>query len=83
MTVKNTGVACGTTYQDALAGAALCGKNNSILLLADDNNKKNPKYKTATKYISGKKADLGKCYIFGGTAAVSDTVFKAFEAVSK
>ena len=83
MTVTNTGVACGTGYQDALAGAALCGKNNSILLLADDNNKNNPKYSTATKYISGKKADLGKCYIFGGEAAVSDTVKATFEAVSK
>ncbi len=82
MTAKDTGVACGTGYQDALTGAALCGKNSSILLLADDNTK-NSKYTTATSIITAQKDNLEKCYIFGGTAAVSETVAKAIEAACK
>ena len=38
MTADNMGVACGTGYWDALAGAALCGKNRSVILLADNSN---------------------------------------------
>ena len=78
MTAANTGVACGTTYQDALTGAALCGKNNSILLLADDN-KSSSKYTTATSIIKAQKDSLSKCYIFGGPSAVSEPVEAAIK----
>ena len=82
MVATDTGVACATSYQDALTGAALCGKNNSILLLAD-NNKSSSKYTSATSIVKAQKANLGKCYIFGGTGAVSDPVKKALEDASK
>ena len=82
MVATDTGVACATTYQDALTGAALCGKNNSILLLAD-NNKSSSKYTTATSIIKAQKANLSKCYIFGGTSAVSDVVAAAINEASK
>ena len=36
MTVRHTGLATGSGYHDALAGAALCGKKNSVLLLVDN-----------------------------------------------
>ena len=72
-------VATGQSYQDALAGAALCGKNNSILVLADDRNSKNVKAVVA----KNKKALQKSCYIFGGDKAVSKTVYNAVLAASK
>ncbi len=78
MGASYTGVATGKTYQDALCGAALCGKNNSILVLADDKNSTN-----VNAVIAKNKATLKGSYIFGGTAAVSDTVANAIAAASK
>ncbi len=79
MTAAHMGVATGRSYHDALVGAALCGKNNSILILADDKNSNN-----AAKVVRPHKADLQKdCYIFGGTMAVSAPVERAVKAVSE
>ena len=79
MTATHLGVATGRSYYDALAGAALCGKKNSVLILADDGNNKN-----VDNVVKPHKADLQEnCYIFGGEKAVSAAVCKAVEAASK
>ena len=77
LTINGMGVATSQNYPDALAGAALCGHNNSVLLLADDKAMKNTSF--PTKY----KADFVIGYVFGGTIAVSDTVMKALQAAVK
>ncbi len=78
MEATYAGVATGKTYQDALCGAALCGKNNSILVLADDKNSTN-----VNGVIAKNKSALKGSYIFGGNAAVSDAVANAIAAASK
>ena len=59
------GVACGTGYWDALTGAALCGKNKSVLVLADDNN-----YSAAVSVMNDYSNEISKGYLFGGTESV-------------
>ncbi len=74
MTAVHAGVATGRSYYDALSGAALCGKNNSILVLADEG------HETAVEKVLAKhKEDLSEkwAYIFGGSAAFSSKALKA------
>ena len=71
MNANKVGVATGKDWYDALAGAALCGKNKSVLLLEDDRNSDNTSFTKANK----KKIAVG--YVFGGPVAVSDTVYNA------
>ena len=79
MSAAHMGVATGRSYYDALAGAALCGKQNSILVLADDKNSNN-----IDKVVKVRKdALVPNCYIFGGKAALSESVEKKLEAASK
>ena len=79
MTAAHMGVATGRSYYDALAGAALCGKMNSVLILADDGNNKN-----VDNVVKVYKDKLEKsCYIFGGTPAVSTSVESKIKAASK
>ena len=77
MTINGMGIATSQNYPDALAGAALCGYNNSVLLLADDKAMQN------TSFPKKYKADFANGYVFGGTLAVSDKVVKALEAAVK
>ncbi len=77
LTINGMGVATSQNYPDALAGAALCGHNKSVLVLADDKAMKN------TSFPKNYKADFSKGYVFGGTLAVSDKVVKALEAAVK
>lgn len=70
MSVSCVGVACGANFPDALSGAALCGKNNSVLVLADASNTSN-----VSDFISSNKASITKGYVFGGEAAVSKGVW--------
>ncbi len=79
MTAAHMGVATGKSYYDALAGAALCGKMNSVLVLADDGNNKN-----VDNVVKVYKNKLEKsCYIFGGTSAVSANVENKIKVASK
>lgn len=71
------GVATSQNYPDALAGVALCGHNNSVLVLADNKAMKN------TSFPKKYKADFVKGYVFGGTLAVSDKVVKTLDAAVK
>ena len=73
MTADNMGVACGTGYWDALAGAALCGKNRSVILLADNSN-----FRNATMLIEQWRPQIAAGYVFGGPVVVQD---RAYECV--
>ena len=77
MTINRLGIATSQNYPDALAGAALCGYNNSVLLLADEKAMQN------TSFPKKYKADFANGYVFGGTSAVSDKVLKALQAAVK
>lgn len=72
------GVATGASYYDALAGAALCGMNNSALVLVDDGYRSN-----IDGFIASNKAGIRNVNIFGGTAAVSDATSQAIAAALK
>ena len=65
LSVEGIGVACGTGYWDALTGAALCGMNGSVLVLADDYN-----YSTAVCIINEYSGTFAQGYLFGGTDSV-------------
>ncbi len=69
MTLDLCAVSSGENFPDALSGGAFVGKNNGILLLAYDGSTQ------AIDAILGENKDaVGKCYIFGGTAAISNTL---------
>ena len=67
VTSKHMYIATGTNYADALTGAVLAAKNNSAVLLV---HKKVPEL--TGDYITAQ--DLKHLTIFGGTAAVDNTV---------
>ena len=69
MKVDNMGVATGTTYHDALTGAALCGKNDAVLLLADGTSRQ-----AAEGFVSPRVEEISQGYIFGGKQSVDDVV---------
>ncbi len=69
MSPNNIGVATSQGFPDALAGAALCGKNNAVLILADDKDTANRTFPSA--YQSAIK----RMYVFGGRYAVGNTTW--------
>ena len=69
LTVANMAFATSQNFPDALAGAALCGRNNSVLLLCDDKAKGNLSF--ATDHAS--QIECG--YVFGGEYAFSKGLF--------
>ena len=73
----NMGVATSQNFPDALAGAAFCGYNRSVLVLADDKAMYNTSFPTAYKHL------IKKGYVFGGPGAVGDKTMKALEAAVK
>ena len=72
MQVDGMGIATGESYYDALAGAALCGKNNAALVLVADNNRT-----TVDSFIGSYAPNVSTAYVFGGPAAVSPDTFNA------
>lgn len=74
MTVEQLGVATGSDYYDALAGAAFCGKNNSALVLVADANRVN-----IDDFIAKKSSSISRLYVFGGPAAVSDATYGSIQ----
>ena len=75
LTANKMGVATSQGYPDALAGAALCGYNNSVLVLADD------KDMTNASFPGPYKAIIKKGYVFGGKLAVGEKTFAALEKI--
>ncbi|MCI1666118.1 MAG: cell wall-binding repeat-containing protein [Atopobiaceae bacterium] len=75
MTVKHMGVATVNGFEDALSGAALCGKSNSILVLVATSDQ------TCVNTIVADNADeIETGYIFGGPGAVSNSTVSNLKA---
>ena len=77
MSANNMGVATGKSFYDALCGAALCGKNNAALVLADSKNSKN------STFASANKNSILQGYVFGGDGAVPNSVYNKFVSATK
>ncbi len=77
MEATHMGVARGDGYHDVVCGAALCGKNNSVIILADDNNKYADIRDTCISgIVDPHRTELQKsCYVFGGIEAISVPVW--------
>lgn len=67
-TLKHVGIATGKSFPDALAGAALCGKGRSLLLLVED--EKSP---TLNRFGADSIIETG--YVLGGKGAVSADLY--------
>ena len=76
MSANNLGVATGWGYADALSGAALCGQNNSIMLLADDGNQT-----TVKGVVKDNKEKISNMFIFGGDKVVGGKAVDALKEV--
>lgn len=70
MGTSSPGLATGMTFYDALTGAGLCGKNNSVLLVASNYNRI-----CLTGFISEQRSQIAGGYVFGGPIAVSPSVY--------
>ncbi len=69
LSADRMGIATSQNYPDALAGAALCGYNGSVLLLADDK-------AIANAFFPADYASyIKRGYVFGGTYAVGVTTW--------
>lgn len=68
------GVATGLTFYDALTGAGLCGTNNSVLVIASNDNRV-----CLTDFISAHRQEITGGYVFGGSIAISDSVYRTLE----
>ena len=77
MTADKMGVASSQNFPDALAGASLCGANNSVLVLADDKAMANGSF--PKEY----NAKIKKAYVFGGESAVGPNTWKALNNSTK
>ena len=64
-------------WKDALAGAALCGKNKSVMLLADKANDGQ-----AEAFVKANKAQINMGYVFGGEKAVPKATMTKLEKAS-
>ena len=71
MSANKAGIASSQNYPDALAGAALCGYNKSVLLLADD------RALTNASFLSNYKWSIDRAYVFGGTSVVGAITWNA------
>ena len=72
LTVENMAFATSQNFPDALGGAALCGKNNSVLLLCDDKAKGND---ANMAFAESNKAGIQTGYVFGGESAFSKGLY--------
>lgn len=66
------GIATGGDYYDALAGAALCGKGDAVIVLVSDDNRV-----CVNGFIGSHAPGINAAYVFGGPAAVSAGTFNA------
>ena len=74
MSASGIGVATAGGYWDALCGAALCGKNNAVMVLADEGHAE-----AIGQVVAPNKTTMAKGYVFGGTAAVAANVLEECE----
>ena len=76
MSANNMAIATGWGYTDALAGAALCGKQNSVMVLADNTNQT-----AINDVVAANKQSIKNYYIFGGTSVVGEGATDALKGV--
>ncbi len=76
MSANNMAIATGWGYTDALAGAALCGKQNSVMVLADNTNQT-----AINDVVAANKNSIKNYYIFGGTSVVGEGATDALKGV--
>ena len=76
MHANNMALATGWGYTDALTGAALCGKNNAVLVLADDSNQT-----TVNGVVALYNDTIEHMYLLGGQNVVGDRVINVLKAV--
>jgi putative cell wall-binding protein/uncharacterized protein YkwD len=67
MTVAHAGLATGAKFYDALAGGALCGHQNSVLVIASTENRS-----AIRGFLARNKSQIVSGNVFGGSAAVSE-----------
>lgn len=72
MKVEKMAVATGVTYYDALAGAALCGRDNSVLVIVSDYNRT-----CLTDFVAKHRGEVSTGRVFGGEIAVSASTWNA------
>jgi putative cell wall-binding protein len=75
-TIDNAAVATGQDFPDALTGAALCGRNSSVLLLADDTDTS-----AINSVIKTNQSNIYTLYLLGGTNVLSSNVEQQINAV--
>ncbi|MBQ3301662.1 MAG: cell wall-binding repeat-containing protein, partial [Eggerthellaceae bacterium] len=78
MTANGIGIATANGYWDALTGSALCGKNASVLVLADVDAQQAVK-----QVVAAEAGQIETGYIFGGERAVGPEVYNACVAATK
>ena len=71
----NLGLADVNQHYDALAGAAFCGKRNSVLLLVKD-----VKSSCLSSYTKGRAKSITTAYVFGGSSSVSENVKETLDS---
>ena len=76
MSSKGIAVATIDGYWDALSGAAFCGVQNTPLVLVNDGNRG-----AVNSFIKPNASKLQVGVVFGGTAAVSDSVYRSLIAL--
>jgi putative cell wall-binding protein len=81
MKADKLAVSTGQNWLDALSGAALCGKNRSVMLLADT--KGGNHCANAVNFLKSYKLTMNSAFIFGGTSAVSVATANALAAATK
>lgn len=77
MGADRMGVATGTGYWDALSGAALCGRSNSVLVLVNDASSS-----SIADFVNAHAQEISTGYVLGGTAAVDEDTLAALEKAS-
>ncbi len=81
MGVERIAVATAQGYKDALTGAALCGANNSVLVLTRPGK---DQFTAITQALSGERAlQVDRGYIYGGTGAVPEAVRARCKAMTQ
>lgn len=68
---NNMAVATGANFPDALSGAALCGRNNAVILLVADNTSARNHART---FIAANKSTIKQGYVLGSNVVVSDSL---------
>ena len=71
MTADNVGIATVASHYDALAGAAFCGKANSVMVLVNDEQSS-----SITRFLWDNHSTIDKAYVFGGTSTVDPPTYQ-------